>query len=78
MDAADIQGLRERLSKLDDVTLKHYLRAAEFLASTAAHAGEEPEQWFVTQFQESKAEWERRHPPRQKKKDSATDSATGK
>lgn len=74
MDAAEAERLRERLRKLDDVTLRHYVRAAEFLASTAAHAGEEPEQWFVTQFEESKAEWERRHPARQKKKGSATDS----
>jgi hypothetical protein len=63
----DLPSLRERLSKLDDTTLRKFVRAAQFFASTAAHAGEPPDDWFLTQYNEAKAEWDRRHSPKRKK-----------
>jgi hypothetical protein len=76
MTAKELPALRERLSKLDDVTLRKFVRAAEFFASPAAHAGEQPDECFVTQYVEATAEWERRHPPKRKKSTSATDPGT--
>ena len=59
--------MRERLSKLDDTTLPKFVRAAQFFASTTAHAGEPPDEWFLTQYNEARAEWNRRHPVRIKR-----------
>jgi len=73
MTAKELPSLRERLSKLDDATLRKFVRAAQFFASPAAHAGEQPDEWFLTQYVEATAEWERRHPPKWKKRTSGTD-----
>ena len=73
MTAKDLPSLRERLTKLDDATLLKFVRAAQFFASPAAHAGEQPDDLFLTQYVEATAEWERRHPPKRKKSTSATD-----
>jgi len=67
MTAKELPSLRERLSKLDDATLRKFVRAAQFFASPAAHAGEQPDEWFLTQYVEATAERERRHPPKRKK-----------
>ena len=73
MATEELPSLRERLSKLDDATLRKFVRAAQFFASPAAHAGEQPDEWFLTQYVEATAEWQRRHPPKRKKGSSATD-----
>ena len=69
----DLPSLRERLSKLEDTTLRKFVRAAQFFASTAAHGGEPPDEWFLTQYNEAKAEWDRRHPPKKKRNTGETD-----
>jgi hypothetical protein len=71
----ELFSLRERLSKLDDTTLRKFVRAAQFFASPAAHAGERPDEWFLTQYVEAKAEWQRRYPPKRKKSTPAGDQA---
>jgi hypothetical protein len=75
MAAKELFSLRERLSKLDDTTLRKFVRAAQFFASPAAHAGERPDDWFLTQYVEAKAEWERRYPAKRKKSTPANDPA---
>lgn len=56
-DAFDVEEFRERLRKMDDELLVRYGKAARYMASL-----KDTRQVFVTQLEETRAEWRRRHP----------------
>lgn len=61
--ALDIEDLRERLRKMSDAELRRFGEAARYMCSPKANMGHPPRQNFMTQLEEAKAEWKRRHKP---------------
>jgi hypothetical protein len=56
----DVEDLRERLRRMNDVELKQFGQAARFMCSKQANMGKPPRQNFVIQLAEARAEWKRR------------------
>jgi hypothetical protein len=60
--AFDVNQLLERLQKMTDDELRKFGRAAAHMVSPKANMGQPPEETFVLQLAEARAEWARRHP----------------
>jgi hypothetical protein len=65
-DSDDIEQIRERLSKMSDLELREYGRAAAHMADPRKNHGN-PNPAFKIQLEEARAEWSRRHPAKSKR-----------
>jgi hypothetical protein len=57
----DLESLRARLRKMNDVELQRFGRAARYMCSPQANMGQPPRKPFVIQLEEARAEWKRRN-----------------
>jgi hypothetical protein len=58
----NVDELRARLRKMDDVKLCEFGQAARYMTATRANLGKPPLRHYVVQLAEATAEWRRRHP----------------
>jgi hypothetical protein len=58
----DIDQLRERLRNMSDDQLLKFGKSARYMCSPTANRGKPPDEAFVIQLKEARAEWRRRHP----------------
>jgi hypothetical protein len=58
----DIEQLRARLTKMTDIELRQFGRAAAYMTRPRANLGKPPLQVYVVQLEEARAEWRRRYP----------------
>lgn len=56
----DLDKLRERLRKMSNEELRKFGKAAAYMCAPHANMGKPPNQDFVTQLEEARAEWKRR------------------
>jgi hypothetical protein len=59
-DTIDLDELRTRLRKMNDVELLRFGKAAKYMCSPQANLGKPPRRSFVLQLEEAQAEWQRR------------------
>jgi hypothetical protein len=59
----DIERIRERIRKMSDAELRKYGRAARDLSDPRKNRNPNPS--FKIQLDEARAEWKRRHPPKE-------------
>jgi len=64
----DVEGLRDRLKKMNDQELRRFGLAARFMCSAGAKLGKPPCQVFVIQLEETRAEQERRNSEKEHKR----------
>ena len=64
----DLEGLRARLRKMSDQELLRYGQAAKSMCLPSAYFGRPPRQVFVIQFEEARAEQERRNSEKEHKR----------
>ena len=58
----NVDELRARLRKMNDVKLCEFGRAARHMTTIRANLGKPPLQAYVIQLAEATSEWRRRHP----------------
>jgi hypothetical protein len=58
--AIDLDALRARLARMNDVALARFGRAAAYMCSPEASLGKPPSEVFVIQLREAREEWRRR------------------
>ena len=58
----NVDELRARLRKMDDVKLCQFGQAARYLTTARANLGKPPLRVYALQLAEATAEWRRRHP----------------
>jgi hypothetical protein len=62
LDTIDLDELRGRLKKMSDTELLRFGQEARYMCSLEANPGHPPNETFVVQLREARAEWKRRHP----------------
>ena len=60
-DHVNVEALRKRLRKMTDAELLRFGKDNQYMCSPHANLGKSPLEAFVTQLQEARAEWRRRH-----------------
>ena len=58
----NVEELRARLRKMDDVKLCEFGQAARHLTTARANLGKPPLRVYALRLKEATAEWRRRHP----------------
>ena len=58
----NVEELRARLRKMDDVKLCEFGQAARYISTVRANLGKPPLRDYAIQLAEATAEWRRRHP----------------
>ena len=58
----NVDELRARLRKMDDIRLCEFGEAARYMTTVKANLGKPPLRVYELQLEEANAEWRRRHP----------------
>jgi hypothetical protein len=58
--ALDLDTLRARLARMNDLALERFGRAAAYMCSPEANMGKPPREAFLVQLREAREEWRRR------------------
>lgn len=58
----ELEEIRARLRKMSDDELLRYGKAAKHMCEPEVNFGGPPNEVYVTQLREARAEWRRRHP----------------